>query len=148
MPPEFAYGEHVPGAGYYVGTDQYGTSTFAPTAAELPAGRDMDAERERAAKRLERQRRVQYRTDTISTEEMRQRSAADAFKPSTSMEKARRLRDSDREDDRRKYASLSRTTRMQVAAYESGLHAHLELGRPLPDGVRPPAGYQPPKDAA
>lgn len=79
-----------------------------------------------------------WRDGLVSTEEIVAKSQADGWKPNDHAEKLRRLRDSDRAEDRARYNRMSPREKMSLGSYEQGLSAHVAVGRELPDGVAPP----------
>ena len=87
---------------------------------------------------------VEHRADTPSTEELRAKSNAAAFRPDPRMEQLRALRDSNRAEDRERFRQQARGgARMSLGSYENQLQAHLAAGNELPEGVQPPKGTTP-----
>jgi hypothetical protein len=126
-----AHGDYVPGLGYYdAGLRAYREQPPKPA-------REMDARPPRAGmSRAD----LPFRSDHINVKDNAQANAANYWKPNDHHERLRRLRDSGTDRDQRIYARLSAKEKMTLGRYEEGLRAHIALGRPLPDGVRPPDG--------
>lgn len=122
------HGEHVPGRGWYdrglrgfVDSPGKVTATLHPR----PSQRSLHAQ--------------QWNTGVARTSDIVTSSQARTFRPSTQMETLRRLRDSDRPEDRQSFEQMARgTTRISLGDYENGLRAHLAAGGDLPDGVTAP----------
>lgn len=122
------HGEYVPGWGYYDasrGAYVDSPAQVTPTRHDVPAPRPMEG--------------VTFRQDTPTTEELRRRGNARAFRVDPEMENLRRLRDSDRREERETFDRLAYGHgRMSLGAYESTLRDYLADGGELPDGVAPP----------
>lgn len=126
---DFRNGEHVPGHGYY--------SSFHKGFVSSPS--QVKAEHSAPARKPSPLSGIKFRTDTITTEELRGRGNAAAFRPNPEMEALRKLRDSDRTEDRQTFQKLAAgRARMSLGSYEDNLRDYLAAGNDLPEGVAAP----------
>jgi hypothetical protein len=82
---------------------------------------------------------AEFRSDVPTTAELRSRGNADAFRPDESLERLRRLRDSEKPEDRERFDRLAAgRQRMSLGSYEANLRDYLAAGNDLPEGVTAP----------
>jgi hypothetical protein len=82
---------------------------------------------------------VRFRDDPVLTDEAVESAHVGGWRPDENLEGLRRLRDSDRPEQRAQFEKLvAGHTRISLGDYETGLRAYLRAGGALPDGVAKP----------
>ena len=124
-----AHGEYVQGRGYYdLGLKGY-VSSPAKVTPLSSAGQASPRRPDLGTPRTQRPPLAERVAD----------SAAAVWQPRPDLEQLRRLRDSERSDERAMATRmLMGRARMELATYEAGLSAYLERGGELPEGVQRP----------
>lgn len=123
---EYVHGQHYPDkGGYFDASRQAFVANMPKTLVS-------------AAPRSRTLNEIGWRDGPIPNEERIAKSQAAGWKPSPHHEQLRRLRDSNRAEDRDTYNRMGASERVSVGYYEAGLRAHVTAGRDLPDDVAPP----------
>lgn len=126
---DHTHGEYVPGLGYY----------DASRKGYVDRPSSVTPMRDTSNRRTSPLAGMKFRDTVTSTEELRSRGNAAAFRPSSEMESLRKLRDSDRSEDRETFQRLAAgRTRMSLGSYEANLRDHIAAGNDLPEGVAAP----------